>query len=136
MERLESLDEDTPIEAYPGFLGYFWDHELVTVDAELQFLKEFDWKRYFEKLQTAPERIINLNLSTGPISITVSDDTWFADILAQIPSVKMTADVPANQGPGGGVAHDFFIADGSDYKSAVNDIRILIEGLNDDIADL
>lgn len=129
MKRLESLDEDTPIEAYPGFLGYFWDHDLVIVDDQLNFLKDFDWKRYSNSVQMAHDRIMHLNLSKGPISVKISYDTSFAEILDQIPSVNVTVDVPANQGPAGGAAHVFFIADCSDFKSAVNDIKILIEGM-------
>jgi hypothetical protein len=77
-----------------------------------------------------------LDLSTGPIEVTLSDDTSFADVLDQMPSIKVTVDVPANQGPGGGSAQVFFIADSSDYNSAVNDIRILIEALRAELESL
>jgi hypothetical protein len=132
MERLEPIDEDTPIEGYPGFLGFMWDLDLAIVDPEIKIMKDFEWKKYFDALQYLPERILKINLSLGSTEISITEDSNLATILDQIPSIKVTIDVPDNQGPGGGAAHVFFIGDNSDYKSAVNDINALIEVLRTD----
>ncbi len=132
MERLEPIDEDTPIELYPGFLGYIWDLELAIVDSKIEFMKDFEWKKYFDALQYLPERILTMNLSLGATEISITEDSHLATILDQVPSIKVTLDVPDNQGPGGGAAHVFFIGDNSDYKSAVNDINALMEVLRTD----
>lgn len=132
MQPLELIDEDTPIEEYPGFLGWVWDHELVTVDPKLEFLKNFSWNEYFEFLQTVPPRTLYLELSTGAADVSISEDSHLAAILDQIPSISVTIDIPENQGPGGGVGHVFFIHENTDYVSAVNDIKILIDALQFD----
>lgn len=134
MDRLEINDEETPIENHPGFLGYFWDHELAIVDAKLQALKDFPWQQYSDCLQTTSDRTLNLNLSTGPLVIKLTCDTSFAEILGQLPSIQMTVDVPPNQGPSGGVENVFFVADNSDFESAVNDIMFLLDAMGCDYA--
>jgi hypothetical protein len=134
MQTLIIIDEDTPIEAYPGFLGWFWDNKLVAIDPELDCLKIFDWNKYFDSLEQLLPRTIRLNLSTGITEILISEDDHLAAILDQIPSVKVTLDIPENQGPGGGVGHVFFISENSEYVSTVNDIKILMHELRSDYA--
>jgi hypothetical protein len=42
MELFEPLDDYTPIEQYPGFIGYTWDGEFH-LGPELEVLEGFDW---------------------------------------------------------------------------------------------
>ena len=137
MQTFEPINEETPIEGYPGFIGYMWDlEEILSCHPALEPLRSFPWIKYIELFDVDEIRKLDLQLSSGCKQICVSEADNLPTIVDQIPSVTVKLDIPNDQGPAGGVAHIFFLAEGSDHEVVARDIDVLVASLRLDYGQL
>jgi hypothetical protein len=137
MEYLDPTDQGTPIEEYPGFVGYTWDGEFYPGD-ELKVLKDFDWRTYHELLEEydQPRRLILRSLPQ-PIECEIQPYADLAYLLDQVPSVRvMRDDGPPDAGPASGSGYVFFIADGVSVQQLGQEIASLRHALDADLREL
>jgi hypothetical protein len=127
MKQLERLDEDTPIDAYQGFIGVTMDHHDLFAASQYSILKSFDWDDFFSEINEEEVRTYSIKLSTGLASIFVNNESTLAELLDQVPSVDVFYDTPENQGPGSATFHIFIEADSSSHEKIVGDITRLIQ---------
>jgi hypothetical protein len=137
MEDLDNTDQETPIEEYPGFVGYTWDGEFRP-GPELKVLGDFDWSTYWELADNYenPRRIV-LSYTPKDIECTVGAYEDIAHLLDQIPSLTVMYDNgPADAGPASGTGYVFFIADETSVETLVADMSRLRAGLDADFQEL
>ena len=130
MEKLVKIDDETPIENYPNYLGHIWEANYDSMDLikELSFLKEIFWSRY-EELAAALDdtsRHINIKFSGSSDKRLIGFDAsehLLANVLDSIPSVDVRYDDFSDDPTISGFAHIFFLKDGYKLHEAVNDIN-------------
>src|SRR4051794_28294038 len=111
MKLFDNEDYETPIEYYPGFIGYTWDGEFFPGEA-LTALSSFDWNGYSELVEEAGgSRQITVHLPRGPLTIKFEAYDDIAYMLDQFPSVKVYRDNgPPDAGPASGAGYIFLTA--------------------------
>lgn len=136
MEKLIKIDDVTPIENYPNYLGHIWEFEYGSMDLikELFFLKEFFWNRYEElaSVLNDPVRHLNIIFSRSKdkklIGFDASENA-LANALDCIPSVDVKYDDFSDDPNISGFAHIFFIKDGFKLDEVIKDIKELFNAL-------
>jgi len=137
LELFETDDYETPIEEYPGFLGYTWDGQFFP-GPELKTMEEFDWQGYWELFDDdeTPREINILGLSQ-PAICTISAYSDLAYLFDQMKSIKVMRDEgPVDCGPASGSGYVFFIADDFNVEQLRREITALREALEADKASL
>ena len=109
MEKLVKIDDETPIEDYPNYLGHIWESEYEFMDLinEISFVKDILWRRYEELVSYLddPIRHLNVNFGESPdkklIAFDASENA-LANALDCVPSIEVRFD-------DFGDAHIFFL---------------------------
>ena len=138
MELWDNDDYETPIEAYPGYLGHTFDGDLHA-QSELAPLLDFDLRKYSELVdEHGGERHLNVVLPSGRIAISFNAYDGIVDILDRLPTVKVLLDngPPNAAGPASGGTCVFFIADGVSETELEVSIAALAETLKSDFNSL
>jgi hypothetical protein len=125
MQPLNKIDEQTPIEQYPGYLGHVWENEYMHVIKELSFLTDIPIRKYKELADYAdePNRHINVKFSANKEKILIEFDIWnegLGEILDHAPSIEVCFD---------DLADIFFLKDGHKLEEAINDMKQVAEAL-------
>jgi hypothetical protein len=137
MELFEPIDDDTPIEEYPGFVGSTWDGRFYPAP-ELKVLESFDWLAYQELLEDygRPRRLVLRGLPQ-PIECEIEPDDDLAYLLDQIPSLQVKVDKgPPDGGPASGSGYNFNIADEVSYEQFAREMASLRDALDTDLREL
>ena len=135
MEIWDTDDYERPIETYPGYLGLTYDGTFLT-EPELQPLQGFEFGKYSELVDSlGGERRLGVHLASGPTTILFNAYNDIAQILDQLPTVKVLLDNgPPDAGPASGGTCVFFIADGVSKTDLSASIAALATALNSDFA--
>ena len=132
----EPIDDETPIEEYPGYIGHTWDHDFCP-GPDLEVLASFDLQEYFELFR--PEETRQLILRKPPEAITceVYDYCSWPHMLSQLPSVTACLDEgPPNAGPASGTGYVFFLSEGTTRERLVKEVTSLRQALDGDLKEL
>ena len=129
MEKLVKIDDETPIEDYPNYLGHIWESEYEFMDLinEISFVKDILWRRYEELVSYLddPIRHLNVNFGESPdkklIAFDASENA-LANALECVPSIEVRFD-------DFGDAHIFFLKNSLKLEDAVNDIKKISEAI-------
>ena len=132
MQEFEPIDDETGIESYPNFLGMMWDLEFAMCDPCLEPMRSFDWNGFVESFEVDEVRKFELDFCSGRKKICIREGYSLPSVLDQIPSIVVKVDIPSDQGPGSGVGHVFFYADGCNSETVSRDISALIASLSGD----
>ena len=137
METWDNDDNETPIEAYPGYLGHTMDYDFFP-DTELKPLKNIDLRKYSELVdEHGGERRLNIALPSGKTTILFHAYDSIVKILDQLPTVKVCYDAHASGlGPASAAIYVFFIADGVGTTELEASIAALTTALKSDFASL
>jgi hypothetical protein len=135
MEIWENDDYETPVEQYPGYLGVAWEGTLLA-GTELQPLTSLDLRRYSELVdERGGERQLNIDLPSSKLTILFRAYDSIADILDQLPSVRVYLDNgPPDGGPASGGTHVFFLAEQVTETDLEASIAALVTALKSDFA--
>tara|TARA_Y100001934_G_C12189999_1_gene695930 strand:- start:548 stop:1036 length:489 start_codon:yes stop_codon:yes gene_type:complete len=105
------IDEETPIEETPGYLGHIFD-DYVSFGPKLEALSDFDWAQ-FESMATdldKCDRCLTLKLN-GKTTVFSADASRINEFLDELPSVDAIYYCPPDQGPAGGAGYIFVAAE-------------------------
>ena len=85
----------TPLEEYPGFLGYQTDDGILVLSSELDALNELDWRNYFiqiDELNTVIKFYLNFDGKEIEFQIPNANDS-LPSILELIPAIEVQKDL-------------------------------------------
>lgn len=135
MKPFNNDDYETPIEEYPGYIGYSWDRNFVP-GPELTALKDFDWRTYSQRIDEAGgSRTIKVPLENEVLALTFDAYDDIANLLDQLPAVEVYKDDgPPNQGPAGGSGFVFVLKDDATLKELSEQIAALRQSLDVDFS--
>jgi len=130
-------DYETPIEEYPGYRGLTYDGTFLAGTA-LQTLTTIDLLKYSELVdEHGGDRRLDVALPSGDVSILFRAYDSIAEILDQLPTVKVYLDNgPPDGGPASGGICYFFIADGVTETEPEASIAALATTIKTDLASL
>jgi hypothetical protein len=136
VELWDNDDRETPMEDYPGYLGYSYDGDFHA-ETELAPLSDFDFRKYSELVdECGGERRLNVVLPSGPITILFNAYDDIANILDQLPTVNVRLDNSPDDSPASGSLCVFFIADGVSETELTVSVSALAETLKSDLTSL
>ena len=132
----EPIDDDTPIEAYTGYIGHTWDWDFYP-GSELEVLASFELQEYLERFRSGEARRLVLRKLPEVITCEVSEYGGWPQILDQLSSITACFDEgPPDAGPASGAGHVFFISDGVTTERLINEVTSLRQALDDDLQQL
>ena len=131
-------DDDTPIEALPGYLGYCVDILELWAGDELQPLVDFDWHEYAGLLKAAGgQRTLVVSTLAGALELELGEYPTPVDLLDQYPAIDVMYDeATAYLGPCSCSYLVFVLAEGADYQQVAPDMKALREALDRHVATL
>jgi hypothetical protein len=135
MHRINDWNYETPIDEYPGFLGYELDGMVTMVDA-LQHLAT-TWVHFQVGYKATDQEPVEISVRSRNMSYAVTidaDNHWsFANILDQIPAFEVLIDDgPPDAGPAAGRTYVFVMGAGwsyADVKGIAEGLRIALNGV-------
>jgi hypothetical protein len=135
VKPFDNDDYETPIEEYPGYIGYSWDRNFVP-GPELIALQDFDWNTYSEWIDEAGgSRTIKVALEGEVLTLTFDRYDDIAHLLDQLPAVEVYKDDgPPDQGPAGGSGFVFVLKDDATLKELSEQITALRRSLDADFS--
>jgi hypothetical protein len=137
MKPFDNADYETPIEEYPGYIGYSWDGAFIP-GPELTVLQNFDWSTYSERVDEAGgSRTIKVALEGEVLNLTYEAYDDPAYLLDQLPAVEVYKDDgPPDQGPAGGSGFVFVLKDDYTLEELSKQIAALRQSLDVDFSRL
>jgi hypothetical protein len=132
IKPLPSMDDETPIEEFPGFISLDWDEPDLSTDMpELFDFWNDVWSPYAQTVADEYlERTLLVNLPKGSASIHIDANSKLAPVLAQLPVFDVYFDSgPEDAGPASGSGYVICLADGA----STYDVKLTFAALADSI---
>ena len=124
MQMLEPIDEDTPIEGYPDFLGHTWDDGFASLNDVLKPLDTINWSDYVGSID---EDAIWLDVD-GVGRVEIATTSSLGEMLDQIPSLDVRRDPECGE-------EIFFLRDGYAMESVAAHIAALVAAVRKDFVE-
>ncbi|MHC2582668.1 hypothetical protein ACVI1J_005157 [Bradyrhizobium diazoefficiens] len=134
--EFEPIDDETPIEEYPGYIGHAWDWDFYP-GPELEVLASFELQEYLERFRSGEKRELTLRELPEVFTCEALEFSSWSQLLDQLPSVTAGYDEgPSDAGPASGTGHVFFISEGVTTERLINEVTALRRALDDDFQEI
>jgi hypothetical protein len=134
MILFKSIDEETNIVDYPGYVGMTWDREL-SMSSEFKEFEKFNWDKYSELVEELSDiRYISYQFRNKTNEIRYEAYQDIGLIIDELITVESHWDDGSyNGGIASGNGYFFFLRSGYNLNDAVKEINALTAALKKDL---